>query len=126
LLTLLSEGPENVGVSLASFYITIVATIKDESEAQDLWNNLMSQLHDMIDTKGSELHGSKALLLVLDQIQNEKLVFSFDPQNEKLNSVIKNFALVKLNEPAITIPRPILESIVSSGLKFYLSKYYRI
>lgn len=126
LLVLLSEGPENIGVSLAPFYVNVVSTIKDHSDAKDLWSNLMDRLHDMINTEGLELQGSKALLLVLDQIQSEKLIFNFDPQNEKLDSIIKDFALVKLNEPAITIPRPILESIVSSGLKFYLGTYSKI
>lgn len=125
LVTLLSEGPENVGTPLISFYITVVENTKNVSEAQDLWTNLTSQLRTMITTDGMELRGSQALLLVLERIHSEKVAFNFTAQTEDLDYILKLFALTKLNEPAITIPRPILESSISAGLKIYLSKYER-
>lgn len=122
LLVLLTDGPENAGVSLASFYITLVAAIKNKEEAKNLWIGLMDQLHTMSNTEGIQLRGAKILLLVLEQIQSEKLVLDFDRQSEHLDSIVKVCALVKLNEAAIIVPRPILESIVSLSLTHHLCK----
>lgn len=123
LLVLFSEGPENAGVSLTSFYITLVAAIKDKTQAKNLWNGLMDQLYTMSNTEGMQLRGAKILLLVLEQIQSEKLVLDFDYQSDHLDSLVETCALVKLNEACVIVPRPILESIVSLSLSHYLCKY---
>lgn len=123
LLVLFSEGPENAEVSLASFYITLVTGIKDKIKAKDLWNKLMEKLNDMSNTEGMQLRGAKILLLVLEQIQTEKLALDFDYQCDHLDSLVETCALIKLNEAAIVVPRPILESIVSLSLSHYLCKY---
>ncbi|KAI8061201.1 hypothetical protein BDF21DRAFT_369504 [Thamnidium elegans] len=121
LLILFSEGPENAEISLASFYITLVTTIKNKTEAETLWNKLMEKLNTMSNTDGMQLRGAKTLLLILEQIQTEKLVLDFDYQCDHLDSFVETCALVKLNEAAIIVPRPILESIVSLSLTHYLS-----
>lgn len=125
LVTLLSEGPENVATPLISFYIAIIANTEKVSEAEDLWANLTNQLRTMINTEGIELRGAQALLLVLEKIHSEKVLFNFSAQTDDLDHILKLFALTKLNEPAVTIPRPILESTISAGLKIYLSKFIK-
>lgn len=124
LLVMFSEGDENAAaeVSFASFYVTLVSAIKDKSEAKELWNQLMKKLNGMSNTDGLQLRGAKILLLVLEQIQTEKLVLDFDYQCDDLDSLVETCALVKLNEAAIVVPRPILESIVSLSLTHYLCK----
>ncbi|KAI9346637.1 hypothetical protein BD770DRAFT_475389 [Pilaira anomala] len=123
LLVLFSEGNENAAaeVSFASFYVTLVSAIKDKSESKELWNQLMKKLNAMSNTEGLQLRGAKILLLVLEQIQTEKLVLDFNYQCDDLDSLVETCALVKLNEAAIVVPRPILESIVSLSLTHYLS-----
>lgn len=123
LVALLPEGPENVATPLISFYIAVIANTEKASEAKDLWANLTSQLRTMITTEGTELRGAQALLLVLEKIHSEKVSFNLSAQTDDLDHILKLFALTKLNEPAVTIPRPILESTISAGLKIYLSKY---
>lgn len=123
LLVLFTEAAENAGVSLTSFYITLLAAIKDKTEAKNLWAGLMDQLYTMFNTEGLQLRGAKVLLLVLEQIQSEKLTLNFDYQSEPLDSLVETCALVKLNEVCVIVPRPILESIVALSLSHYLCKY---
>lgn len=121
LLVLFTEAAENAGVSLTSFYVTLTASIKDKNKAKSLWSGLMDQLYIMFDTDGMKLRGAKILLLVLEQIQSEKLMLDFDYQSEHLDSLVETCALVRLNEACVIVPRPILESIVSLSLSQYLS-----
>ncbi|KAI7889142.1 uncharacterized protein EV154DRAFT_515547 [Mucor mucedo] len=121
LLVLFTEAAENAGVSLISFYVTLVAAIKDKDEAKSLWSGLMNQLYIMFNTDDMKLRGAKILLLVLEQIQSEKLTLDFDYNSEQLDSLVETCALVRLNEACVIVPRPILESIVSLSLSHYLS-----
>ncbi|KAI8075925.1 uncharacterized protein B0P05DRAFT_579996 [Gilbertella persicaria] len=123
LLRLFIDVPDTSMGSLTSYYITFISQLKDKTEAQVLWKAWMQQLNDMFNTSGLELRSANILLLALERLYSQKIVLDETYQCEALDSVVKTCALVKLNQVAIVVPRPVLEKLVSSSLvcQFILS-----
>lgn len=122
-LTLLDDGPENTSASLASYYVTLISKLDDKSESVKLWNTLMNKLSAMFNKEGMELQSAMTLVLVLEQIHAEKITLDASYQCGSLDKIVQDSALVRLNEAAIIVPRPVLESIVSWSLSHHLCKY---
>ncbi|KAL7316263.1 hypothetical protein PS15m_005384 [Mucor circinelloides] len=120
-LTLLDDGPENTSASLASYYVTLISKLDDKSESVKLWNTLMNKLSAMFNKEGMELQSAMTLVLVLEQIHAEKITLDASYQCDSLDKIVQDSALVRLNEAAIIVPRPVLESIVSWSLSHHLS-----
>ena len=120
-LSLLVDGPENASAS-ASYYVTFVGKLQDKSESVKLWNALLNKLNDMFNQQGLELRSAMTLVLVLEQINVEKITLDASYQCDALDSIVETSALIKLNEAAIIVPRPVLESIVSLSLRHHLCK----
>jgi len=122
-LTLLDDGPENTSASLASYYVTLISKLDDKSESVKLWNTLMNKLSAMFSKEGLELQSAMTLVLVLEQVHAEKITLDASYQCNSLDKIVQDSALVRLNEAAIIVPRPVLESIVSWSLSHHLCKY---
>lgn len=122
-LTLLEEGPENTSASLASYYVTLISKLDDASESTKLWHTLMNTLSDMFSKDALALRSAMTLVLVLEQIHAENIALDATYQSDALDQMVENAALVRLNEAAIIVPRPVLESIVSWSLRHHLCKY---
>lgn len=123
-LALLMGGPENTTNPLISFYMSFVAQqlkVGNKKESQELWAVLINKIDTMFTTSGYELRGANALVLILEHIQTEHIVLDSSFRNEKFDNIVKVSLLVKLNQVAIVIPRPVLESICALSLKHHLS-----
>ncbi|KAI8637415.1 hypothetical protein BD408DRAFT_424529 [Parasitella parasitica] len=121
LLGLLADGPESMCASLASYYVTFVTKLESKPESAQLWNALMNKLSDMFNKDGLELRSANTLVLVMEQIHAENITLDASYHCDALDNIVKSCTLIKLNEAAIIVPRPVLESIVSLSLKHHLA-----
>ncbi|KAI7906774.1 uncharacterized protein BX663DRAFT_534810 [Cokeromyces recurvatus] len=102
-----SEGDEAMLTSFATFYVTCVT---QTDEGSTLWTALMNILKDMLND--SELISRSVHIFILTIEQSQKVPYRCDA----LDTIVKQ-ALSRLMDPQfITVPRSLLEKMVSFSL----------
>ncbi|KAI8878807.1 hypothetical protein K501DRAFT_227764 [Backusella circina FSU 941] len=111
-LTLMVDGPDASLGPLVSLIISLIVRLEDKQESKGLWDAFVEQLDSLGTDKA--LRQAKLVVLLLEQVQSEKI--AFDYSSPQLDQLIVKYNLDKLNNGDDDIPRIIVENIISLSI----------
>jgi hypothetical protein len=119
-LALMTNGPDASLAPLVSLMVSLVVRLENKQDAKDLFDAFVEQL----DSLGADktLRQAKIVVLLLEQVQLEKI--AFDYSSPQLDQLIVKYNLDKLNDQDNEIPRIIIENIISLSIILHSSKFF--